>query len=74
MKDLQRKGVSMQATIKETVRAMATVSGRAMMNSPAVPVRMSRGKNEQTMVTVAVRTGTKTSVAERHAASALGTL
>ena len=53
---------------------MATVSGSATMNSPAVPVRMSRGKNEQMMVTVAAKTGTKTSVAERHAASALGTL
>ena len=39
-----------------------------------VPVRMSRGKNEQTMVTVAAKTGTTTSEAERHVASSLGTL
>ena len=62
------------ATIKETTSAMLTVSGSAMMNSPAVPVRMIRGIKEHTMVTVAAKTGIKTSAAERHVASALGTL
>ena len=74
MNDRQISGVSKIATMKETARAIATVIGRAAMNSPAVPVRISSGRKEAMIVTVAVSTGTMTSVALLQAASIRGTL
>ena len=62
------------ATMNETAKAMATVMGSAITNSPAEPLMIRSGRNEAMMVMVAVRTGTKTSLAHRHAASAFGTL
>ena len=61
----------MIATMKETANAIATVIGRAMMNSPAEPVRISSGRKEAMIVTVAVKTGTMTSLAHLQAASIL---
>ena len=74
MKVRHSRGVRKMATRKDTERATATVSGRARMNSPELPVRITRGRKEATIVRVAVSTGTSTSVAERQAASGLGTL
>ena len=71
MKNRQKIGVSITATMNDTARAMATVIGSAMMNSPTDPVRIRSGRNEKMIVTVAVKTGTTTSLTQRQAASAL---
>ncbi len=66
----QSAGVSSIATAKDEASATLTVIGRAPMNSPVVPLRNTRGKNDAMMVAVAASTGTTRSEAERGAASA----
>ena len=54
--------------MNEAARAIATVIGRAKMNSPTDPVRIIIGMNEAMIVIVAARTGTTRSLALRQAA------
>ena len=74
IKNLQKIGVMKMATMNDTARAMATVTGSAKINSPDDPVSITRGRKEKMMVAVAARTGTITSETQRQPASSLGTL
>ena len=74
MKNRQKIGVGMTATMVDTTRATATVIGSARINSPADPVSISRGRKEKMIAAVAAMTGTITSETQRQAASSIGDL